>query len=80
MKEIIFYHAHICPKCVRVRKIIKEIQAEYPDINIKTVSALRKVIMRNIYTLPAIEIQNSFLYGRKITKASILSELGISPQ
>ena len=75
MSQITFYYSRICPKCIRVKGILSEIEKEHPDIPIKRVGSLGKVIKRDLYTLPAVEIGDIMLYGMEITKSRILEEL-----
>ena len=76
--ELIFFHSRICPRCVRVRQLLKKIQEEHPDLVIKKIESLPKVILRKVYTLPAIKIDNTIIYGKEITERRILKELNLS--
>ena len=64
-------------KCVRVRHILNELEREQPDLKIERIGALDILITRKLKTIPAIKINNKFMYGSEISKESILAELGI---
>lgn len=74
---IIFYHSKLCMKCIRVRRIVDEIEKENPNIKIKRIGSLDKLITRKLRTIPALEINNKILYGLEITKDKIMTELKI---
>ncbi len=74
-KKITFFHSKICMKCIRVRRILGELEQERPDLEIERIGSLDRLITRKIRTIPAIKINDSFLFGSEITKEKILAEL-----
>ncbi len=76
--EIIFFHSRICRRCVRVRRLLNKIQEEHPDLVLKKTESLTRVLRRKVYTLPAVKINDIFIYGKEITEDRILRELGLS--
>lgn len=77
MVELIFYHSRLCMKCIRVRQILADLKKEYPNLNIRNVGALDKLLKRELKTIPAIEINNHLIYGSNITKELLLKELNL---
>ena len=75
MVEIVFYHSKICPRCIRVRKILKDLEKENPEIKIKRIGAISHFLKRDLYTLPALQIDDTILYGKDITRENILKNL-----
>lgn len=77
MMELVFYHSRLCMKCIRVRQILADLKGENPDLIIRNVGALDKLLKRELKTIPAIEINNHLIYGSKITKETLLKELNL---
>jgi glutaredoxin len=75
MPEIDFYYFKFCPRCIKKLKLMNELEKEYPNIIIKRTPSLTKFIKRDLYTLPALQIGETILYGKEITKERILKEL-----
>ncbi len=76
MTEIIFYHSLICPRCIRPRRLLNELENEFKNLNFLRIGAVTKFLTRELYTLPALQIGENILYGKEITRENILSELG----
>lgn len=75
--EIIFFHSLICPRCIRVRRLLNKLRKNYPELSITKVGSVTKVLRRELYTLPAIQIGETILYGKEITEKQIKAELGL---
>ena len=75
MTEITFYHSKICPRCVAARKLLKELETEFPHLKIKRIGAISHLVKREIYTLPAIRIGDTILYGKEITREKLLQQI-----
>ena len=75
MPEIIFYHSTICPRCFKPRKLLKELERDYPNLSIKRVGAITRFLGRKLRTLPAVQIGETILYGNEISKERVLQEL-----
>ncbi|MHA2244964.1 MAG: hypothetical protein ACXADY_08350 [Candidatus Hodarchaeales archaeon] len=75
--EITFYQSLICPRFIRVRRILGKIKEDYPDLIITKFESITKFLKRELHTLPAIKINKTILYGKEITENRILIELGL---
>lgn len=75
--DIIFFQSLICPRCVRVRRILNKIQNDHPNLNFENVGSITKFLRREVKTLPAIKIGETIFYGKEITENRILEELGL---
>ncbi|MFX0182446.1 MAG: hypothetical protein ACFE95_05110 [Candidatus Hodarchaeota archaeon] len=75
MPEIDFYYFKFCPRCVKKLRLLNELEKEYSDIIIRRTASLTKFIKRDLYTLPALQIGETILYGKEITRERILKEL-----
>ena len=76
--QIIFFHSLICPRCIRVRRILKKIEEDYPNVKIKKVGSVSKFLKGELRTLPAMKIGEIMLYGKEITEERILNEIGLT--
>jgi hypothetical protein len=75
MTEITFYHSKICPRCIAPRKLLKELEEEFPHLKIKRIGAISHFIRRELYTLPAVRIDDTILYSKEITREKILEKI-----
>ncbi|UCG01148.1 MAG: hypothetical protein JSW11_16210 [Candidatus Heimdallarchaeota archaeon] len=75
--QVIFFHSLICPRCIRVRKIMRKIENNYPNVKIKRVGSVTKFLKGELRTLPAVKINNFMLYGKEITEERILDKIGL---
>lgn len=65
-KEIIFISAPLCPKCVRIKKWLKEIEETQTDIEITRLNIafeFKKVKKYNIKTIPTLIVGETMLSG-----------------
>jgi thiol-disulfide isomerase/thioredoxin len=65
-KEIIYIYAPLCPKCVRIRKWLKGIQQNNPEIKIvkyNMATQFREVKKYKIKTIPTLIIGEQRLDG-----------------
>jgi len=65
-KEIIFVSAPFCPKCVRIKKWLKEIEETRTDIEITRLNIafeFKKVKKYNIKTIPTLIVGETMLGG-----------------
>lgn len=65
-KEIIFVGAPLCPKCVRIKRWLKEIEETKPEIKIKRFNIafdFGKVKQFNLKTIPSVIVGNKQLGG-----------------
>ncbi|MFX1516744.1 MAG: hypothetical protein ACFFC6_10565 [Promethearchaeota archaeon] len=75
--QVTLFHSLICPRCIRARKIIKKIEENYPNIKIKRVGSVTRILKGDLRTLPAVKINSTMLYGKEITEKRISDEIGI---
>jgi len=64
--EIVFITAPICPKCVRIRKWLKELAETHPEIVVKKYSIVfdyKKAKEYKIKTIPALIVGDIMLGG-----------------
>jgi len=65
-KEIIYIAAPLCPKCVRVNRWLKEMEATHPDIQVTKYNfafQFKEVKKYNIKTIPTLIIGEEKLGG-----------------
>ena len=75
LTEIIFYHSKICPRCIRTRHLVNEIEEEFKNVDIIRLGSVTKFLKRELHTLPALQIGEKIFYGKEITRENILIEL-----
>lgn len=74
-QDIIFFHSLICPRCIRVRRLVNTIHKNHPELDIKKGGSVTKFLNRELLTLPALRIGKTVLYGKEITENRIIAEL-----
>ncbi len=54
---------------------LTELENEFPDLQIRQIGAISYFIKRDLHTLPALQIGETILYGKDITRESVLENL-----
>lgn len=65
-KEIVFVAAPFCPKCVRIKRWLKDIEENQPDIKITRFNIafdMKKVKKYKIKTIPTLIVGESMMGG-----------------
>jgi hypothetical protein len=52
--------------------LLKELENDFPHLKIQRIGAISHFIKREVYTLPAIKIGDSILYGKEIKREKLV--------
>jgi len=77
--KVEYYRTILCPRCLYVSQVLKEIKSQHPDLEIEFIEIttnISRTRAAGIHSVPSLKIGNALLTGLFLTQEKIQRFIG----